>query len=202
MRFRDRKKEMAGIVIGVAAIAVFNAGALAATTGSVTISGTTSGSYSAGFTNITFTAATLGTTTSGTSTITTADTSGTNAGWNITMNATAFYDSTSATYLGTSSTTANDTLTLNAYPSLTGSGCTAPTNTGTGAVSYPVTVPQEPDTSSTAVPTAGVVMIAAASSGEGSCSGTGTFDLVIPANATPETTAYTSTLTSTIASGP
>lgn len=199
MNFRNRKKEIAAIAVGVAAIGIFNVGALASTTGSVTISGTTSGSYTATFGTIAFGSSTLGATPTTTGTLTAADTSGTGAGWNITMTSTAFYDSTSTTYLGTSG--ANDTFQVSAYPSLTGSGCTTPTNSGTGAVTYPFTIPQGTPSAPTA-PTAAVGFIAAAGTGMGSCSGNVSYSLAIPANATPETSAYTSTVTTTISSGP
>ncbi len=115
--------------------------------------------------------------------LTVADTTGTGAGWNLTISSTQFTTggATPKTLSTTASTVTGVTFTC------PGGGCTNPTNT----VTYPVTVP----TSGTAK-----FFNAAVGTGLGTFTVTPTVQVSVPANSFAGT--YTSTLTIAVVSGP
>jgi len=117
--------------------------------------------------------------------LTVTDTSGTNAGWKLTVTSTQF---TSGAH--TLPTTASS-VTAASAACLAGSSCTSPTN----SLTYPVGVP-----AGATPPTAVKFFNAAVSSGAGHNTITPTLSVVVPASA--YTGSYTSTLTLAIASGP
>ncbi len=117
------------------------------------------------------------------------DATGSGSGWNVTATSTTF---TSGSHtLPTTSTTVQTAPT--AACDAGAAGCTVATN----SVSFPYTLP-----AGTTAPTATKLFTAAASTGMGDQSFTPTWTLAIPANAVASGTAYTSTWTFSLVSGP
>ncbi|MFZ1997006.1 MAG: WxL domain-containing protein [Solirubrobacteraceae bacterium] len=119
--------------------------------------------------------------------LTAVDTTGTGAGWNLTITSTQF-----TTGGGTPHTLAANASTMTGVTSACASGtCTNPTN----AVTYPVSVP-----AAATAPTAVKFFNAAANTGLGSFTVTPTVGVFVPA--TSFAGSYSSTLTVSIVSGP
>jgi hypothetical protein len=119
--------------------------------------------------------------------LTATDTTGTGAGWNLTITSTQF-----TTGGATPHTLAANASTISGVTSTCASGtCTNPTN----AVTYPVGVP-----AAATAPTAVKFFNAAASSGMGSFTVTPTVGVFVPS--TTFAGSYSSTLTLSIVSGP
>jgi hypothetical protein len=119
--------------------------------------------------------------------LTAVDTTGSGAGWNLTITSTQF-----TTGGGTPHTLATNASTITGVTSACASGtCTNPTN----AVTYPVSVP-----AGATAPTAVKLFNAAASTGLGSFTVTPTVGVFVPA--TSFAGSYSSTLTVAIVSGP
>lgn len=117
------------------------------------------------------------------------DATGSGAGWNVTATSTTF---TSLTH--TLPTTATTVQTAPTATCDTGAvGCTPATT----VVTYPYTLP-----GATVAPTATKLFDASAGTGMGDQSFTPTFSLAIPASAVASATAYTSTWTLSLVSGP
>lgn len=117
------------------------------------------------------------------------DATGSGAGWNVTATSTTFTSTTHT--LPTTATTVQSAPTPSCDTGATGCA-TATTN-----VSYPYTLP-----AATTAPTATKVFNATANTGMGNQTFTPTWTLAIPANAVASATAYTSTWTFSLVSGP
>jgi hypothetical protein len=119
--------------------------------------------------------------------LTATDTTGTGAGWNLTITSTQF-----TTGGGTPHTLATNASTVTGVTSSCASGtCTNPTN----AVTYPVSIP-----AGATAPTAVKLFNAAANTGLGSFTVTPTVGVFVPASTFAGS--YSSTLTVSIVSGP
>jgi hypothetical protein len=117
------------------------------------------------------------------------DATGSGSGWNVTATSTTF---TSGSHtLPTTATTVPSAPTPSCDASA--AGCTVATN----SVSFPYTLP-----AATTAPTATKLFDASANTGMGDQSFTPTWSLAIPANAVASGTAYTSTWTFSLVSGP
>jgi hypothetical protein len=117
------------------------------------------------------------------------DATGSGAGWDVT--------GTSTTFTSTSHTLPTAATTIQSAPTAScdagAEGCTTATTT----VSYPYTLP-----AAASAPTATKLFNASANTGMGNQTFTPTWTLAIPASAVSSATAYTSTWTFTLASGP
>ena len=184
-----------GAVCALAGVGVFAlpAASQGATTASVTLSaGSLAFINSTPAATLTFPATTLnGTNQTITSTLAfdIGDATGSGSGWNVTATSTTF--TSGAHTLPTTSTTVASTPTATCDVGAT--GCTTATNT----VTYPYTLP-----AATTAPTATKLFDASANTGMGDQSFTPTWTLAIPANAVASGTAYTSTWTFSLVSGP
>lgn len=187
-----RKKLAAGAATcAVLAASVCCGTAVAATTASPTVTGTVSAGALSLATSAapTFSAnlATGDQTPTYTLPLTATDTTGTGAGWNLTITSTQF-----TTGGGTPHTLATNASTITGVTSTCASGtCTNPTN----AVTYPVTIP-----AGATAPTAVKLFNAAANTGLGSFTVTPTAGVFVPASTFAGS--YSSTLTVAIVSGP
>jgi hypothetical protein len=117
------------------------------------------------------------------------DATGSGSGWNVTATSTTF--TSGANTLPTTATTIQSAPTASCDTGAT--GCTTATTT----VSYPYKLP-----AATVAPTATRLFNAIANTGVGNQTFTPTWTLAIPANAVASTTAYTSTWTFSLVSGP
>jgi hypothetical protein len=185
---------VAGVVACVAAGACalsFSSVASAATTANPTVTGTVAGGALSVATSAapTFSAnLALGDSTpTYTLPLTATDTTGTGAGWNLTISSTQF-----TTGGGTPHTLAANASAITGVTSVCATGtCTNPTN----AVTYPVVVP-----AAATPPTAVKFVNAAASTGMGAFTVTPTVGVFVPS--TTFAGSYSSTLTVSIVSGP
>lgn len=188
------KHHVAGAVACAAAGALalsFSSVASAATTANPTVTGTVAGGALSLATTASpaFSANLAGGDSTPTYTLplTATDTTGTGAGWNLTITSTQF-----TTGGATPHTLAANASTISGVTSTCASGtCTNPTN----AVTYPVGVP-----AAATAPTAVKFFNAAASSGMGSFTVTPTVGVFVPS--TTFAGSYSSTLTLSIVSGP
>jgi len=179
--------------LAITGVALVPAASQATTAASVTLSaGSLSFLNSTPATSITFPATAL----NGTNQSVTAplafdigDATGSGSGWNVTATSTTFTSTTHT--LPTTSTTIQSAPTAACDTGAT--GCAPATTT----VSYPYTLP-----AATTAPTATKLFNASASTGMGDQAFTPTWTLAIPANAVASATAYTSTWTFSLVSGP
>jgi hypothetical protein len=179
--------------LAIAGVALLPAASQATTAASVTLSaGSLSFLNSTPATTITFPATTL----NGTNQSITAplafdigDATGSGSGWNVTATSTTFTSTTHT--LPTTATTIQSAPTAACDSGAT--GCATATTT----VSYPYTLP-----AATTAPTATKLFNASATTGMGNQSFSPTWTLAIPANAVASGTAYTSTWTFSLVSGP
>ncbi len=178
---------------GGAAVAVLPAASQAATTASVTLSaGALAFINSTPAATLTFPTTTLN---GANRTITTTlpfdigDATGSGLGWNVTATSTTFTSTTHT--LPTTATTVQTAPTATCDVGAT--GCTTATTT----VTYPYTLP-----AAATAPTATKLFNASANTGLGNQTFTPTWTLAIPANAIASATAYTSTWTFSLVSGP
>jgi hypothetical protein len=176
--------------VGIVALPAASQGA---TTASVTLSaGSLAFINSTPAATITFPTTTLnGTNQSITSTLgfDIGDATGSGSGWNVTATSTTFKSGTNTLPTAATTVTAAPTATCDAGAT----GCTTATNT----VTFPYTLP-----AATAAPTATKLFDASANTGLGDQTFTPTWALAIPANAVASGTAYTSTWTFSLVSGP
>jgi WxL domain surface cell wall-binding len=117
------------------------------------------------------------------------DATGSGSGWNVTATSTTFTSTTHT--LPTTATTIQSSPT--AVCDIGATGCA----TATATVTYPYTLP-----AATSAPTATKLFNASANTGMGNQTFTPTWTLAIPANAVASGTAYTSTWTFSLVSGP
>ena len=188
--FRSKRAVAAAAFIGLAVLACCDA-AGAATTASPTVTGTVSaGALSVATAAAPTFSANLATgdqTPAYTLPLTANDTTGTGAGWNLTITSTQF-----TTGGGTPHTLATNASTITGVTSACATGtCTNPTN----AVTYPVGIP-----AAATAPTAVKFFNAAANTGLGSFTVTPTVGVFVPASTFAGS--YSSTLTVSIVSGP
>jgi len=192
--FRMRRAAVAAACAVLAALG-YSEAAGAATSASPTVTGTVSGGALSVATSAapTFSAnlATGDQTPTYTLPLTATDTTGTGAGWNLTITSTQF-----TTGGATPHTLATNASTVTSTPPLTvacvaGTTCTNPTN----AVTYPLGVP-----AGATAPTAVKMFNAAANTGLGAFTVTPTVGVFVPASTFAGS--YSSTLTVSIVSGP
>ena len=192
--FRKRLAWLAALTaLAAAGVAALPVASQATTAASVTLSaGSLAFINSTPAATVTFPTTTLnGTNQSVTGTLAfdIGDATGSGAGWNVTGTSTTFKSGTNA--LPTTATTIQSAPTASCDTGA--AGCTAATTT----VSFPYTLP-----AATVAPTATKLFNASANTGMGNQTFTPTWTLAIPANAVASGTAYTSTWTFSLVSGP
>jgi hypothetical protein len=179
--------------LAIAGVAVVPAASQATTAASVTLSaGTLSFINSTPAASITFPATTLnGTNQSITAPLTVdiGDATGSGSGWNVTA--------TSTTFTSAGRTLPTTAATIQSAPTATCDSGATGCATATTTVTYPYTLP-----AATTAPTATKLFNASATTGMGNQTFAPTWTLAIPANAVASGTAYTSTWTFSLVSGP
>jgi hypothetical protein len=192
--FRKRLAWRAALsALAAAGVAALPAASQATTAASVTLSaGSLAFINSTPAATVTFPTTTLnGTnqTVTGTLAFDIGDATGSGGGWNVTSTSTTFKSGTNA--LPTTATTIQSAPTASCDTGA--AGCASATTT----VSFPYTLP-----AATVAPTATKLFNASANTGMGNQTFTPTWTLAVPANAVASGTAYTSTWTFSLVSGP